>query len=585
MIRMLAFLFAAVIRILAENDDARLSVPPGAAFRIEFDKPEYVLGENILAHAILTNDGTEKFRASFGGDYRGLGRADRFKVTVTDSDGAILPDPFERHKGMDFGGMGATPELKPGDKWVESLPLCKFVRFGKDGRYRVKITHDFGWSKGEQKRPVAEAELVVRIPNPKEAEALVAKAAAEKFSGGTYGQRSPEHASYAALYHPIFLPFLKKLAEQANSEAVNAIAEIETPDATGALIDLMASPDAEVSKAASSSLGPRLQSVRQLDPDTDGWTVGAAREAARTFSERCWKAELAAPLAVQARRWFKHGTPEQREEAINFLGHVGDAQDVAPILECIRLALIQRSNFDTDDFVSDPPKDCSAAVAALQRLDPKPDQLTDDGGLYYLVASPTHGKAANKHLHAALESVRPELRKAALKALPEPLPAEFRPAVLAALRSTDAGVCSEAADVATKDKDPSYRAAVIALVASERNIWALRSASTAALALNARYEAARAWAAQLDSLTHWHTALSELAGIIVGTSSGGGTTVADRETLIALRKRWDAFLTKNEHAIREGRVFKPGEPMLPENLFAPLRQIQRKDGTSWPPAK
>lgn len=572
-------------RILAAEDHGRPSVPPGAAFRVEFDKAEYVLGENILAHAILSNEGTEKFRASFGGDYRALGRSDRFKITVTDSDGTVLPDPLERRRGMDFGGMGDSPDLKPGDEWVESLPLCLFARLAKAGRYRVQITHDFGWRSADRKLPIAEADLVVRMPTPEEAEVLVAKAAAEEFSGATFGKRSPEHASYAALYHPIFLPLLRGLAEQADANAANAIAEIETPEATGVLIGLLASPVADVSDAASRSLRPRVQFVRPLDASLDPWPTGVAREAARAFGERCWNPELAAPLASQARRWFEHGTPEQREQAIHFLGHVGDARDVAPILECIRLELLQLSHFDTDDFVSDPPRDCRAGVTALRRLDPEPDELKEEGGLYYLVVAPSKGKAAHNHLHAALESVRPALRKAALQALPEPLPPEFRPAVIAALRDSDAGVCSAAADVAAKDKDPSYRPAVIALLASERNVWALRSASAAALSLDARYEAARAWAAQLDNSVHWYTALLELRTIVVGGSSGSGHNIADRQTIIALRKRWEDFLAKHQRDIRKGRVFEPGEPALPEDLFAPHMEIERKNGTRWPPKK
>ena len=587
--RLLIFVLAAAGVFAA--DDAGPPVPPGAAFRVEFDKSEYVLGENILAHAILTNAGTENFRASFGGDYRALGRHDRYKITVTDSDGAVLPDPLERRKGNDFGGMGSSPELKPGDEWVDSLPLCEFVRFAAAGRYRVRITHDFGWSAGERKPPAAEAEIVVRMPAPEEAEGLVSKAVAEKFNGGTFGKRSPEHASYAALYHPIFLPALQTLAQKADAKAARAIADIETPEATGALIALMASPAFEVNFAAIRSVQERTHLVRLLDTNFLLSHNEAVFAAMRAFGERCWKPELAAPLASQARQWLEHGTAEQHEHAILFLGHVGDARDVAPILERIEEELVQLSRFDTDDFVDDPPPICRAGVAALQRLNPKPDEIPGNAkpgeipgnaGLYYLISAAPHGQAEHKHLSAALESARPALRKAALQALPAPLPAEFRPAVRAALSEPNAGVCSAAAEVAAKDKDPSYRPAVIALLATERNIWALRSATTAALALDARHEAARAWAAQLDNAQHWHTALSELANVIVGPWSGGGATTADRATIVALRKRWETFLAEHERDIRKGRVFHPGEPALPENLFAPHLEIQRKDGTRWP---
>jgi len=238
--RLVALLLAPLF-VLAAAAPKQGGVPAGAAFRIEFDKPEYVLGENVLVHAILANEGTEPFHASFGGDYRALGRADRYKFTVTDENGAVLPDPLERQKGMNFGGFASSPTLKPGEQWIASLPLGDFVHFAKGGRYRVRVTHDFGWQAAAEPLPAGDAELTVQIPTAQGAEELVATAAAEKFRGGSVGQRSPPHASYEALYHPVFLPALKKRAEQLDAQAAEAIAEIETPDATSTLISLSSS--------------------------------------------------------------------------------------------------------------------------------------------------------------------------------------------------------------------------------------------------------------------------------------------------------------------------------------------------------
>ena len=560
-------------------------VPSGTAFRVEFDKAEYVLGENILAHAILTNTGTEPFRASFGGDYQSLGRADRYKITVTDEGGTVLPDPCARRTWIVGGGLGAEPELKPGDEWVDSLPLCSFVHFAEAGRYRVRITHDFGWSAGEKKPPSAEAEIVVRMPGQEEADALVAKAANEKFIFGVFGKRSREQTSFAAFYLPIFLPALRSLAEHGNMKAALAIADIETPEATEALIGLLNSSAVYVSNVAFGSLPQRIVSAYPPDPAFElrlGETVQAARLA---FRERCWKPGLAAPLAAQARTWLEQGSAEQREHAIWFLRQVGEARDVAPILKLIQSALFDLPHFDTNDSVDDFPQVCMAGVAALHQLDPKASDLTSEAGLYYRVFAFPGGKVDLPALRTALESKRPLLRQAALRAMPEPLPAEFRAAVRDALGDEHPGVCSAAAQIAAKDKNPSYRPAVIALLATERNLSALRSATQAALAVGARYEAARAWAAQLDDAQRWHKALSELATIVIDRCSGGGDTGADRKTIVALRKRWEAFLAKHERDLRKGRIFHPGESALPENLFAPHLEIQCKNGTSWPPKR
>ena len=238
---------------------------------------------------------------------------------------------------------------------------------------------------------------------------------------------------------------------------------------------------------------------------------------------------------------------------------------------------MQPAQFDTGSFVADPLRECRAGITALRRLNAPGEE-----GLYYLLVGPPHGTAKPEHLRAALESGRPALRQAALHALPMPLPAEFREEVRSGLADDHPGVCAAAAAVAAKDKDASYRAPLLALLASERNIWALRSATGAALALDARYEATRAWAAQLDHPQHWHAALSELATIIIGPWSGSGTNTAKRKTLIALRERWERFLAQHEREIRKGRTFRPGDPALPENLFAPHLEIEVNPGERWP---
>lgn len=580
-IDLLTFVFA-VNWALAANGADKPPVPAGAGFRVEFDNAEYVLGENILAHAILTNEGRESFRASFGSDYGELGREDRYKITVADADGTILPDPLERkHRGVG-GGFGSSPDLKPGEQWVSSLPLCMFVHFPGAGHYRVRITHDFGWSVGERKPPVAEAEIVVRMPDAEEAEALVEKAAAEKFNGGSAGKRSTEHASFTSLYHAIFLPALRRVAERGEAKAARAISDIESPGATGELITLANSSEAEVSQAAIDGLYARVRFVRANESDEWRREKDLSFAAAQTFARRCWKPEFAAPLAVLARRWLARGTEMQRQHAIHFLGRVGEAQDIAPILECMQTALFGSSSPVANDLLVDPPALCWAGADALRRLGPTPAQLKTDAGLFCLVASPPNGKAELEHIRAALASRHPSLRQIALRSLPAPLPPEYREGVCAALGDRHIGVCAAAAEIAAKDKDPSYKLAVLALLATERNVWTLRSATNAAVALGARYEAARAWAAQLDDAQRWNTALTELAKLIMDQSPCGVSTDAGRTTIIALRKHWENFLVKNERPIRQGRVFHPGESALSKNLFAPLAEIELKDGTRWP---
>ncbi len=68
------------------------SVPEGAVVRLELDKSEYFLGENVLIHFVVENTSAEPFRFDRGGDYRGAGRSQRYRVTATDADGKIVTD-------------------------------------------------------------------------------------------------------------------------------------------------------------------------------------------------------------------------------------------------------------------------------------------------------------------------------------------------------------------------------------------------------------------------------------------------------------------------------------------------------------
>src|SRR5256885_68007 len=78
---------------------------PATKLRAGFvpDKPQLVWGEPLQITFIVTNLGPQDFEFMFGGDYRGTGRHDRFKTTVTDAAGQFLPDPHGT--AFDFGGI------------------------------------------------------------------------------------------------------------------------------------------------------------------------------------------------------------------------------------------------------------------------------------------------------------------------------------------------------------------------------------------------------------------------------------------------------------------------------------------------
>ena len=62
-------------------------VPAGARVALELDRAEYFIGENVLAHFVLENAGSEPFTFTWGGDYRGSNRHRRLQVTAAREDG------------------------------------------------------------------------------------------------------------------------------------------------------------------------------------------------------------------------------------------------------------------------------------------------------------------------------------------------------------------------------------------------------------------------------------------------------------------------------------------------------------------
>src|SRR5436190_16087954 len=120
--------------------EERRPVPRGARVRVELDRKQYFLGENVLLHFCVENTGGEPFKVEFGGDYRGSPRPLRFSVHAVDAQGKEVADPSPNP--MCMGGLSYAKELKPGDKHFETLQLTRYRRFEKPGIYRLSVSHD-----------------------------------------------------------------------------------------------------------------------------------------------------------------------------------------------------------------------------------------------------------------------------------------------------------------------------------------------------------------------------------------------------------------------------------------------------------
>ena len=139
----------------------------GATIRAGFvpAKMQVVWGEPLEVEFTVENFGPGDFEFLFGGDYRGTGRNDRFKIEVTDAAGKLLPDPHAN--APDFGGMMSRELLTLGGKaFSRVLDLTQFCTFERPGEYIVRCRFDLaepGAGKPATGLPVVKAEYHLAI--------------------------------------------------------------------------------------------------------------------------------------------------------------------------------------------------------------------------------------------------------------------------------------------------------------------------------------------------------------------------------------------------------------------------------------
>src|SRR4051794_26117735 len=92
---------------------------------LKFNKKQYYFGEPCLVEFVLRNTGDKEISYESGGDYRGAGRALRFRVQAVATHGELVPDA---DPAMCMGGIFGTRTLKPGEEWRQKLWPLDYLR-------------------------------------------------------------------------------------------------------------------------------------------------------------------------------------------------------------------------------------------------------------------------------------------------------------------------------------------------------------------------------------------------------------------------------------------------------------------------
>jgi RNA polymerase sigma factor (sigma-70 family) len=230
-------------------------------------KTEAVLGEPLPVTFSVKNLGDKEFGYWWGGDYRGTGRHDRFKIEAREASGKLLRDPKARPDGtiLDMGGLGGVYSVKPGETKTQDIELTHYRTFERSGEYTV--TCRFAIQPGDNTLVVREetaftVETTFRLkllPRTEEnvtrvLRQLIAKARADKSEALT--QTVGVICSFG---RERAIPDLVAMAGAGDLEhrraALGGLGRFTTPAAVQAVLKGLQDPENPIREAAASALG------------------------------------------------------------------------------------------------------------------------------------------------------------------------------------------------------------------------------------------------------------------------------------------------------------------------------------------
>jgi len=233
------------------------------------NKTQLVLGEPLEVTFLVENRGQLTFEFWFGGDYRGTGRHDRFKIAVTNENGEALPDPIARV--WHLGGLTRPVRLAPGQSFTNVIDLTQFRVMDKPGHFTVSCCLALDEHRGKEESPkpvVTSAFKLIILDRTPERVADVLKELIAK-AQSAHGQELRETLALIARFgNEDAVPRLAQLAEKGENElrvsAIGALSAIPTDASLDVVLASLKDPDPQIRMAAAGSLGV-LQKPRGVD--------------------------------------------------------------------------------------------------------------------------------------------------------------------------------------------------------------------------------------------------------------------------------------------------------------------------------
>jgi hypothetical protein len=582
----LALLICTLLTFATSRSEAadNRPIPDGVKLSLVFDKESYFLGENVLVHLCVENTSPTPFKIDLGGDYRGSTRHLRFKVLATDEQGKVVadPDPFP----MNMGGLGYSKEIKQGDRHYETLQLLRYRRFEKAGVYRLRVTHDFGWSESDpSKRPSAIGTIKFVMPDRKEALQVIEEMEQlPKNYGSSAGQKCAPFADFTTLIYPVYLPLLAARADLGEQRALEALGAMPSADATKELIRLLSHNDPAFARSVLTTLQQRLPDPaldRKVGPsDYDYWYRR------RNLVERSWKPEFAPAVRKVACDLLKKKDVESLQSAAYLVVCLGTAEELPLLIKALDHAATEAVKLPRPRDRHMPPRGaCQDLVRAAGLLCQRGASINEkpaSPGEFLLSACAVGSrekfrpKGWEETFVVALRHELPFVREIAVNNLPSPPPAEAGKLIAGLIEDKDVDVQIAACHFAVKWKAAHLRGAVLRTLKSAKEQWLFTGASDAARELGAFKERVEILVDRLDEQGMTVRCLTQLVGMIEDTNGYGNRTELDVETGKTCKQAWQRFLERNAETIKADRKFKLADPGFPAAELFPQFTFYRR---------
>ena len=578
-------------------------LPTDIEFVLEPDKKDFFLGENALVHFCLENNGSGVIKFNIGGDYRGtLARHNRFKIVVKDEAGNIQPDPDPL--GVHMGGLGGTYELKPSENWCISLPLVRYASIDKEGTYTVEVKHGFGWTLQEgQTLPVAKTKIRMRMPSPEQAQAIVDETfnlpdRTHYVSWGDWGKKSPPGADFRSLRYPLYLPLIKDRALRGNKNAIQAIGEIPTLEATKVLIELLNGDDPELLSQVTGLLNRRLpnslelgmENLDKLDEETRDKTVRYFRSY-QEFFDKTWSDELEVDIRKSIKKFLQSDNDQIVSLSSFLIKSLGTKEDIPDLITAINIAISKVPNIPREEMVYPPRRGAlSSLIQSAQELvkrekdvpvDPKsPGEIA-----LYLTALGIHDnfrpEGWQEKCLAWQKHESPFIVELTIKNMPKEINETIKNSILNNLQSEDIDVLIAACQKVVDNEMKEAKEQILNILKTTHDRWLINCAVNASYKLDSKWETLQILVSRLDESDKYGELIDPIRRFVIKDESGssGGTTSSE-DTF--LKERWMKFLEKHDERIKAGNLFSFQDKEITPDLF-PGYHWFLKDGTSWPP--